>query len=78
MYQVVLLRKPPRLSHEQWLEIWLGSHTQVAIDTQSTFGYRQNVIVRPLTFAAPPYSHHRGALPRRSHDRSDGVLQCGG
>jgi hypothetical protein len=55
MYQVVLLRKPPRLSYEQWLEIWLGSHTQVAIDTQSTFGYRQNVIVRPLTYAAPPY-----------------------
>jgi hypothetical protein len=55
MYQVVLLRKPPRLSYEQWLEIWLDSHTQVAIDTQSTFGYRQNVIVRPLTYAAPPY-----------------------
>lgn len=55
MYQVVLLRKPPRLSHEQWLDIWLGSHTQVAIDTQSTFGYRQNVVVRPLTYAAPPY-----------------------
>ena len=55
MYQVVLLRKPPRLSYEQWLEIWLGSHTQVAIDTQSTFGYRQNVIVRPLTPAAPPF-----------------------
>ena len=55
MYQVVLLRKPPRLNYEQWLEIWLGSHTQVAIDTQSTFGYRQNVIVRLLTHAAPPY-----------------------
>ena len=55
MYQVVLLRKPPRLSQEQWLEIWLGSHTQVAVDTQSTFGYRQNVIVRPLTYAAPQY-----------------------
>ena len=55
MCQVVLLRKPPRLNYEHWLEIWLGSHTQVAIDTQSTFGYRQNVIVRPLTYAAPPY-----------------------
>jgi hypothetical protein len=55
MYQVVLLRKPPRLNYEQWLDIWLGSHTQVAIDTQSTFGYRQNVVVRPLTYAAPPY-----------------------
>ena len=55
MIQVVLLQKPPRLSYEHWLEIWLGSHTQVAIETQSTFGYRQNVIVRPLTYAAPPY-----------------------
>jgi len=55
MYQVVLLRKPPRLSYEQWLDIWLGSHTQVAIDTQSTFGYRQNVVVRPLTYVAPAY-----------------------
>ncbi len=55
MYQVVLLRRPPRLSHEQWLEIWLGSHTKVAIDTQSTFGYRQNVVTRLLTYAAPPY-----------------------
>ena len=54
MYQVVLLRKPPRLSYDQWFEIWLGSHTQVAIDTQSTFGYRQNVIVRLLTHAVPP------------------------
>jgi hypothetical protein len=55
MYQVVLLRRPPRLSHERWLDIWLGSHTQVAIDTQSTFGYRQNVVVRPLTYVAPAY-----------------------
>ena len=35
--------------------MWQGSHTQVAIDTQSTFGYRQNVIVRALTYAAPHY-----------------------
>lgn len=55
MNQVAFLQKSPRLSYEYWLEIWLGSHTQVAIDTQSTFGYRQNVIVRPLTYAAPPY-----------------------
>lgn len=55
MSQVVFLQKPPRLSYQHWLEIWLVSHTQVAIDTQSTFGYRQNVIVRPLTYAAAPY-----------------------
>jgi len=53
--QVVFLQKPPRLNYEHWLEIWLGSHAQIGIDTQSTFGYRQNVIVRPLSYAAPPY-----------------------
>jgi len=55
MNQVVLLQRPTRLSYGQWIEIWHGSHTQVAMETQSTFGYRQNVIVRSLTYAAPPY-----------------------
>lgn len=55
MNQVVFLKKPKRLSYEQWLEIWLQSHTQIAIDTQSTFSYRQNLIVRPLTASAPAF-----------------------
>ncbi|RLQ23797.1 hypothetical protein DWB85_01190 [Seongchinamella sediminis] len=54
MCQVVFLQRPPRLSESEWLSIWQDSHTQVAIDTQSTFGYRQNVIVRGLSYAAPP------------------------
>ncbi len=56
MCQVVFLERPPRLTEQEWLEIWQGSHTRVAIDTQSTFGYRQNVIVRPLTQGARPYA----------------------
>lgn len=55
MNQIVFLQRPPRLSFEEWIDIWHGSHTQVAIDTQSTFGYRQNVVTRPLTYAAAPY-----------------------
>jgi hypothetical protein len=54
MCHVVFLQRPPRLSEAQWLDIWLGRHTPVAIETQSTFGYRQNVIVRGLSYAAPP------------------------
>jgi len=54
MCQIVFLHRPERLSEAQWLEIWQGSHTQVAIDTQSTFGFRQNVVVRVLTDGAPP------------------------
>ena len=54
MAQVVFLQRPERLSEAEWLEIWHGSHTQVAIETQSTFGYRQNVVVRAVTADAPP------------------------
>ena len=54
MCHVVFLQRPPRLSEAQWLETWLVRHTPVAIETQSTFGYRQNVIVRGLSYAAPP------------------------
>ncbi|TXH05908.1 MAG: hypothetical protein E6R07_03640 [Nevskiaceae bacterium] len=52
--QIALLRKPARLSYGQWLDVWHNSHTQIAIDTQSTFEYAQNVVVRPLTAGAPP------------------------
>jgi len=53
--QIAILKRPPRLAREQWLDIWLNSHTAVAIETQSTFRYVQNIILRPLTYAAPAY-----------------------
>lgn len=53
MNEVVFLQRPDSLSYEQWLDIWHNSHTQIAIDTQSTFGYRQNVVVRKLTEDGP-------------------------
>jgi len=56
MNQIVTLRKPTRLSYEVWLELWLKKHTQLAIDIQSTFGYRQNVIVRHLRGVQPEYA----------------------
>jgi len=49
MNQVVFLRKPERLTREQWLELWLGQHTPIAMATQSTFGYRQNIVAHVLT-----------------------------
>lgn len=55
MCQVVFLQRPPRLAAEEWIRVWQGSHTQVAIDTQATFGYRQNVVIRAVTYAAPHY-----------------------
>jgi hypothetical protein len=53
--QIALLKKPPRLGYDEWLANWHDRHTPVAIETQSTFEYRQNVVVRALTPGARPY-----------------------
>lgn len=50
---VALLRRPADLDEATWLHRWHIDHTQIAIDTQATFGYTQNVVVRPLTADAP-------------------------
>lgn len=52
--QVALLRRPAKQAYEAWLDVWHNSHTDIAIETQSTFEYIQNVVVRPLTANAPP------------------------
>ena len=51
--QVALLRKPAKLAYADWLDVWHNSHTFVANETQSTFEYIQNVVIRPLTAEAP-------------------------
>lgn len=53
---VALLRRPPGLDEATWLTRWHRDHTQVAIDTQATFGYVQNTVVRALTDGAAPIS----------------------
>lgn len=53
---VALLRRPADLDEATWLHRWHRNHTQVAIDTQATFGYTQNTVVRPLTPDAPAIS----------------------
>jgi EthD domain len=50
---VALLRRPDTLTEETWRRRWQLDHTPVAIETQATFGYTQNDVVRPLTPHAP-------------------------
>ncbi len=52
--QVSFLQRPERLDEPSWRAHWHDHHTQVAIDTQATSRYIQNVVVRPLTPDAPP------------------------
>jgi EthD domain len=50
---VALLRRPGHLDRDTWLARWQLEHTSVAIETQATFGYTQNVVWRALTPDAP-------------------------
>ncbi|MCY1397676.1 EthD domain protein [compost metagenome] len=54
--QIAFLTRPPRLSHEAWLDVWQNHHTRVAIDTQDNFQYVQNLVVQVLTHGAAPLS----------------------
>jgi hypothetical protein len=52
---VALLERPERLTHQAWLEHWFGHHRKVAVETQCTFAYVRNEVVRALTEDAPPW-----------------------
>ena len=53
MKQISCVTKRADLSQDDFIRIWHGDHRQVAIETQSTFGYVRNEIFRPLTPGAP-------------------------
>ena len=53
---VALLRRPDDLDEATWRRRWHVDHTPVAIETQSTFGYTQNQVVRPITEGASPFA----------------------
>ena len=53
---VALLRRPDDIDEATWRRRWHIDHTPVAIETQSTFGYTQNAVVRPLTEEAPAFA----------------------
>jgi hypothetical protein len=50
---MALLRCPEGLTRAEWLRRWMEDHTGVAIRTQASFGYVQNVVQAPLTVTAP-------------------------
>ncbi len=50
---VAVLRRPDELAREEWLRRWLVDHTPIAMATQATFGYVQNIVTRTVT-ADPP------------------------
>ena len=56
MNQVTCLSKREDIEDDEFFRIWHGDHKRVAIETQSTFGYVRNVIVRRLTPDGPAWT----------------------
>ena len=54
--QVALLRRPASMSREGYLTYWQVHHTPIAIRTQNTCGYVQNVVEEALTPSTPEVS----------------------
>jgi hypothetical protein len=48
---VAVLKRPDDLDRDEWLHRWLVDHTPIAMATQATFGYVQNIVARPVTDA---------------------------
>lgn len=53
---VAVLRRPEGMSREEYMDIWIGSHSTIAIETQNTFGYIQNPVEEALTPGSPEIS----------------------
>jgi len=52
--QIALFQKLPGITREGFLHIWMKDQTVVGPETQDTFYYGQNIVIRALTPGAPP------------------------
>jgi hypothetical protein len=53
---IAVLRRPETMSREEYLDIWLNDHSPIAMRTQNTFGYVQNIVEEALTPGSPDIS----------------------
>ena len=52
--QVALLRRPESMSRDDYLASWMLENTPIAIRTQNTSAYVQNIVEEALTPSSPP------------------------
>jgi hypothetical protein len=45
---VAVLRRPADADEAEWVRFWKDHHTEVAVETQGTFGYVQHRVLEPL------------------------------
>jgi hypothetical protein len=51
--QFAFLRRPEHMKHDEYLKYWQVHHTPIAIRTQNTSGYVQNIVEEQLTPSSP-------------------------
>lgn len=54
--QIAVLRRPGSMTREDYLEYWMVHHTPIAIRTQNTSAYIQNIVEEALTPTSPEIS----------------------
>ncbi|MFD0687320.1 EthD domain-containing protein [Actinomadura fibrosa] len=54
--QIALLRRPEAMTREEYLDYWMVHHTPIAIRTQNTSAYIQNITEEALTPTSPDVS----------------------
>ncbi|WP_157219666.1 hypothetical protein [Flavisphingomonas formosensis] len=54
--QIAFLFKLPAVTYDGFLEMWMRDQTRVGVETQDTFYYCQNIVVRVLTPGAPMWN----------------------
>jgi len=54
--QIAFLTRLPLIAPDGFLADWMERHTQIGVETQDTFFYCQNIIVRALTPGAPGWA----------------------
>lgn len=52
---IACIAAAPGVARNVFLERWLEEHRAVALETQATYAYVRNVVVRPLTAGAPAW-----------------------
>jgi hypothetical protein len=53
---VALIERPDHIEYDAWIYHWHGHHKRVALETQCTYLYIRNVVVRALTPDAPAWA----------------------
>ncbi|TFH23928.1 MAG: hypothetical protein E4H03_04945 [Myxococcales bacterium] len=53
---VACIERPEHMTHDAWIHHWFGHHRKVACETQCSYAYVRNEVVRPLTDDAPPWA----------------------